>query len=762
LPQCIEAAKQLYDLRERYKDASMLITSIYSESMVIAASLSHVQGLLQRNALQSRPELYDTFDKALTGCWVVYQCLEEEVRSLAQKAHDDDLGFRDKTKFLWKEDTFKELLQQIRGQQTGLTLLVQGLQMESITDIHKLVEDNSAKLDQVVQRSITLRKQHPNIKVLDSVFDESFRADTLVDDFSIFHSAEFAFDDEIVNSRAYRSALARVATLQNEREEPARKIIEGDLIDLDTVVDKDAVREQEVAGAAADFQSMNLDSVDVTAPGTQNTSLPAEREEEPEAQAELLDALEKSMLPYMPPIQSPGLEHTTTGNSLSSEISGARLQETRSTSVGDLVAGGLKSETASSSISEHPALDEKPPPLPPRRPTQPPPSEEESKPPKGLKTTPSWENIFSLLTSPTFSSEASGSSSLGLTDPSTEDVITEDGVVPKPLSVSHKVSTNILQQVRSYGDDLLRTSSTQAIAMHNVWSSLLLEEEEFINRMSKFRTLFYDAIIKNWPILERHLEIILIGERIASLHRRYVFEAVQDQLSRNSSITCNPSVFNIFIEKAHKLYQEYSQHLPHAQNALRLTQSMDKKFTPFVLKLGLGEHYSGKSWEDYLHLPIARLNNYIDKLESLSALSKEIGIHAASKHEVRLRKALALIRKLEHHCAKLNEMSTKQEELQSLHRKIHTLDANLLAMLKLSDSHRRIVYQGPLAIKVKGHGAWQPVHAVLLDNYLFWGNTKPPKAGAQQKRKHEDIWLLQPVSSSLSSSHEICQSYTLS
>lgn len=97
--------------------------------MVIAASLSQVQNLLQRDALQNKPELHETFDQALTGCRVVYTCLEEEVRDLVAKANNNDLGFRDRTKFIWKEETFKELLQQIRGQQSALSLLIQGLQM---------------------------------------------------------------------------------------------------------------------------------------------------------------------------------------------------------------------------------------------------------------------------------------------------------------------------------------------------------------------------------------------------------------------------------------------------------------------------------------------------------------------------------------------------------------------------------------------------------------------------------------------------------
>jgi hypothetical protein len=144
LPQAIQSAKELYDLRSRYKDASVLITAIYTESMVIAASLSQVQNLLNHDALQSKPQLLETFDRALTGCRVVYGCLEEEVRDLVVKAEADDLKFKDRAKFLWKEDTFKELLTQIRGQQSALSLLIQGLQMESIADIRKLVEENSA------------------------------------------------------------------------------------------------------------------------------------------------------------------------------------------------------------------------------------------------------------------------------------------------------------------------------------------------------------------------------------------------------------------------------------------------------------------------------------------------------------------------------------------------------------------------------------------------------------------------------------------
>jgi hypothetical protein len=191
LPQCIQSAKQLYDLRSRYKDASVLITAIYSESMVIAASLSQIQNLLHHDALQQKPELLETFDRALTGCRVVYGCLEEEVRDLVAKAENDELKFKDRAKFLWKEDTFKELLTQIRGQQSALSLLIQGLQMESIADIQKLVQQNSVTLDQVVKRSRTLRQSHPRVKVPESLLSQQSRLEHEADIESILKATEF-------------------------------------------------------------------------------------------------------------------------------------------------------------------------------------------------------------------------------------------------------------------------------------------------------------------------------------------------------------------------------------------------------------------------------------------------------------------------------------------------------------------------------------------------------------------------------------------
>ncbi len=66
-----------------------------------------------------------TFDQAITGCMLVYSVLEDEVQKLYARA--DSVSGR--IRYLWREEAMKDLLHQIRGQQTALTLLIQALQM---------------------------------------------------------------------------------------------------------------------------------------------------------------------------------------------------------------------------------------------------------------------------------------------------------------------------------------------------------------------------------------------------------------------------------------------------------------------------------------------------------------------------------------------------------------------------------------------------------------------------------------------------------
>jgi hypothetical protein len=135
---CLATAKTLSDLRSKYKDAQMTIAAICAETTVIGTTLAKIQGILLNNPqaltaqIQAVPglELQATFDIALTGCSVIYSCLDIEVQKLkADASGADGPGWTERAKFLWKEDTMKDLLNHLQRQQGSISLLISVLQV---------------------------------------------------------------------------------------------------------------------------------------------------------------------------------------------------------------------------------------------------------------------------------------------------------------------------------------------------------------------------------------------------------------------------------------------------------------------------------------------------------------------------------------------------------------------------------------------------------------------------------------------------------
>lgn len=111
------------------------MVAISSEAAVISASLSQIQALIltkphPEHLLRSRPEIATTLDTCLTGCMVLFSCLDEELRSVERHARGrDKFSWVGRLKTVWKQETFQELLDGIRGQQLAINTLIQLLQM---------------------------------------------------------------------------------------------------------------------------------------------------------------------------------------------------------------------------------------------------------------------------------------------------------------------------------------------------------------------------------------------------------------------------------------------------------------------------------------------------------------------------------------------------------------------------------------------------------------------------------------------------------
>jgi hypothetical protein len=131
----LSTGKAIYDFSCQYQDAPTSVVAISSEAAVISASLSHIQAIIlskqnPEHLLRSRPEIAATLDTSLTGCMVLFSCLDEELREVARHAaKKGNLSKMGKIKTIWKQEKFHELLDGLRGQQMAINTLTQLLQM---------------------------------------------------------------------------------------------------------------------------------------------------------------------------------------------------------------------------------------------------------------------------------------------------------------------------------------------------------------------------------------------------------------------------------------------------------------------------------------------------------------------------------------------------------------------------------------------------------------------------------------------------------
>lgn len=719
LPQCIQSAKQLYDVHERYKDTSVLITAFYSESMVIAASLSQVQNLLQHDALLQKPQLLETFDRALTGCRVVYGCLQEEVQELVEKAQQESLKFKDRARFLWKEATFKELLTQIRGQQSALSLLIQGLQMESMADIRKLVEDNSSKLDHVVKRSKTLRQSHPRVEVPESIFDYNSGGAHLADAQPVAKFTQFDFDDQVINSKVYQRAMVRYTLNASdmasfEWKEPMTVEIEvggEDSTEMGTIQGSESKHSSAVAIRAWELVAQITSGAEADLPMTLPKAGLDDRS---------VKRGESNVLPHYMARDTRTTSHFP--------VLRADTFDTMETKVDSRVTRlPLRSFSEGSHIE--PMLS---PPLPSRCTGESQLCSGHSDETLRIERSKSSDESLNGSDTRSLTSRASEASS----HTAYESMHESQTITPQPFPPARKASCTLTGGIGLVSTSLkaeVQPPSLKSHELHTVWLMLVESERNFFDRMTRLRKMFYDKVTRQWPALGSRLSVVIIGDQLAATNKRFLWLPMEQQLLESDEAVCDPAIFSTWTDNAQRLLHEYCQALPSAIGAVQATQIADTKFAPFLNTLGLSVAYFGKSWEDYLRLPLTELDTCIEALRSMIGVVVELKDSRVAIEVQRLTHALDILISLRSSSTAVLDESQIREDIQRLECRIQTLKAETFARLELHKPGRRILYQGEMTMKLKGTGPWHAVHVVLLDNYLLWGKINAQRKGQAAK-----------------------------
>jgi hypothetical protein len=109
---------------------------------------------------------------------------------------------------------------------------------QSLSASNHFLAENRPLLQDTVARSRSLRNStFPSLKVPESIF-EGRGSGAFLDGSSTIGSAEFDFDDDVVNSTVYRRAMAAAKQHSSTRRK-VKSVVEGDLIDLSEVESDD-------------------------------------------------------------------------------------------------------------------------------------------------------------------------------------------------------------------------------------------------------------------------------------------------------------------------------------------------------------------------------------------------------------------------------------------------------------------------------------------------------------------------------------------
>lgn len=165
---------------EKYQDSQRCIFLMQTECTVLAAALSQLQmffSKIPKSTLSRYPEyVMEALDLSLVGCTLTLSILGKEIDNLLQSIQDSEakMSKSKKIRYLWKEESMAELLQQLRGQSSALTLLLKALDMSSIEQILKIVQSGRQTFNEVREGSESIRRTHPEEDYAESILNMTF------------------------------------------------------------------------------------------------------------------------------------------------------------------------------------------------------------------------------------------------------------------------------------------------------------------------------------------------------------------------------------------------------------------------------------------------------------------------------------------------------------------------------------------------------------------------------------------------------------
>ncbi|EMT70534.1 hypothetical protein NOF04DRAFT_5704 [Fusarium oxysporum II5] len=204
-------------------DAADSLSDLAEEAQLIQGALQGVEDALQDNQEAiSRYKVEEVFSIAVKGCRATLACIKQEFELLFNRS-----DWKARFMVLWKEDDMKKLLGRLDRKRESILLLLQLLSLSSVREVQALVAKKQSALTVAKEDITALIPTYWSCRdtILDSLDKET--VDSIYADWenreSKLSTTEFDFDYELINTRAYRRALAQ-AQAKRSRELPRREL----------------------------------------------------------------------------------------------------------------------------------------------------------------------------------------------------------------------------------------------------------------------------------------------------------------------------------------------------------------------------------------------------------------------------------------------------------------------------------------------------------------------------------------------------------
>ncbi|OAL44979.1 hypothetical protein IQ07DRAFT_487362, partial [Pyrenochaeta sp. DS3sAY3a] len=206
---CVGVAKTLHDIHSAWNRAPRTISTLCSQLKLTSASLMQIQSLLLRDTsnITRRRDVVDAFDTALTACLVLSTWLEKYMQNITKGVLDETTtrSWKEKLRMLWNEAEVKEILEQLQAQQSAISLLINMLQMDSISEIKALVRKHEALLEEIAKNTRALRHGHA-VEAPASIFSIDDARESVFSALTTRDSSK-GFESDVLKSKVYSKAF---------------------------------------------------------------------------------------------------------------------------------------------------------------------------------------------------------------------------------------------------------------------------------------------------------------------------------------------------------------------------------------------------------------------------------------------------------------------------------------------------------------------------------------------------------------------------